>query len=96
MNGQRLNDRYPVIHYVRANDYSAEVVDRNSHPMNHGVHDSIRYMVAVVYPNDTTNWVTRYSDGSLGFYHEPSGCAKFVARKAFEFIDTLTEDNEND
>ena len=48
--------------------WTATIIDRNHPPRNHGVADSIRYMVKLERPGGyRTSWPVRYDDGRTSY-----------------------------
>lgn len=74
----------------------AHILDRNSLPANHGVAESIRYVVRLDLPGGyLTDWpvrYTHYADGPrYGFDHYATKSAQLATARAFRFVDKLTK-----
>lgn len=69
--------------------WTSHVIDRNHPSRNHGVPQTIRYMVRLDYPNGfNTDWPIRYSAGRFGYDQPfPPRDAIRATRAAYAWID---------
>lgn len=76
------------VHEVVRGAWSATIIDRNGPHRNHGVADSIRYMVRLNHPNGfNTEWPLQYDNGAIAYdMYAPPRDAKRATVAAYRWI----------